>query len=301
MTIQVPSISGICAVILWSTCVPIARIVTEHLGSLMAGALIQFVGGIFGIVYFISQRNLLLRFKSQSTKFILWCGVTFSLYFLFLYLAIGLAESREQLIEIGLIQYLWPTFTLLFSLVLLPKKASPLLIIGMLLALSGGYIAITSGAVFSLDAIVVNFQNSPYPYVFAFIAAVFWALYSNLNTLLTAEDGLGVFAFFMLFTGLLLFGSGIFLGEEFILSKVPYFELFYLGTVSTLGYALWEYGMKKGDVTLITVFSYFAPLLYALFGMWYLGVEMEGYIILSCILLIAGAFLSKISITDKNS
>ena len=80
-----------------------------------------------------------------APRVIFGCGSLFVLYMLALYLALGLAAGRRQVLEIGLMNYLWPAFTLLLAPVVLKKKAGLILIPGTLLALAGVFLVLTSG------------------------------------------------------------------------------------------------------------------------------------------------------------
>ena len=70
----------------------------------------------------------------------------FIFYTAAIYLAVGLAKDREQLLEIALVNYLWPALTVLFSLPLLKKRASLWLVPGTALALTGVFLVMTQGA-----------------------------------------------------------------------------------------------------------------------------------------------------------
>ena len=99
---------------------------------------------------------------------------------LLVYLAIGWAENRQQVLEVGLVNYLWPALTLVLSLVLLGTKASWVLLPGTLLALAGVFVVVTHGAPVSWQSLFRNLASTPGAYSLALAAAVSWAMYSNL-------------------------------------------------------------------------------------------------------------------------
>jgi hypothetical protein len=60
-------------------------------------------------------------------SYLVGCGLLFVTYTVLLFLAIGLARGRQQVLEVGLLNYLWPALTILLSVVLLNKRARLLL------------------------------------------------------------------------------------------------------------------------------------------------------------------------------
>jgi drug/metabolite transporter (DMT)-like permease len=59
---------------------------------------------------------------------------------------VGLAKSREQVLEIALVNYLWPALTILLSLPLLKQRARLWLLPGTELALTGIFQVMPHGA-----------------------------------------------------------------------------------------------------------------------------------------------------------
>ena len=55
-------------------------------------------------------------------KYLIGCDAPFLSYMIALFLAIGLATDHQQALEVGLLNYLWPTLTILLSLLILKRK-----------------------------------------------------------------------------------------------------------------------------------------------------------------------------------
>ena len=116
--------------------------------------------------------------RTLPLRYVAGCGVLFVAYSLLLFLALGLAKSRKQVLEVGLLNYLWPALTILLSVVLLKKRASRLLFPATLLALSGVFLVLTQGAQVSWQSFARNLAGNPIAYSLGLGAAVSWAFYS---------------------------------------------------------------------------------------------------------------------------
>jgi drug/metabolite transporter (DMT)-like permease len=117
-----------------------------------------------------------------------------------LYVAIGLASSRQQVLEVALINYLWPALTLVFAVPILRKKARAWLFVGIFIGFTGILFSMLPES-FSWILFADNVKANWLPYLLASVAGVTWALYSNLSRLwgriVRAEESL----FFFLFLG----------------------------------------------------------------------------------------------------
>ena len=178
---QLNTILGFLSIIFWSTTIAFSRSLTEQLGPSTTAAYIFLLSGIIGCVYLRLTGefpNILLRLPA---RYLLGCGSIFILYILCLYMAIDLASNRLQTIVVGLINYLWVGLTLVFSIPILKNKANIFLLPGLLIASAGMYLAITQSNFLSWQSFLTSLSDNTSPYILALIAAVLWALYSNLS------------------------------------------------------------------------------------------------------------------------
>ena len=174
------TLSGLGAIILWSTTVGLARSISEQIGPIAAGASVYITGGVLASSFVIIKKNVFREISSIPRIYFFSCGILFIIYSTALFLALGLAQDRYQTLEIGLINYLWPTLTILLALFLLRRKANLWLIPGTILALIGIFFVIIQGEYFSFTMFIKNIQNNPGAYGFGLVAALSWAMYSNL-------------------------------------------------------------------------------------------------------------------------
>ncbi|GAB2944672.1 aromatic amino acid DMT transporter YddG [Hafnia psychrotolerans] len=254
---------GVIAILLWSMSVALTRSLAESLGPFGAAASIYTVSGI--MVWMASGRPTL---RGQSPAYLLICGSLFVFYMVAFSLAIGLAHSRQQTLELGLINYLWPCLTLMFAVPLLRLKVRWWILPGAVLAFAGVMWAISGGHGVDVHQLMRNVHSNPVAYGLAFGAAVAWALYSNLVRIFS--KGKGVLPLFLLATGAVLWALYFTYSSTRINLTWPAItELLAMGAVTAISYQCWDMAMKKGNATLVTALSYFTPLS-AIFiaGLW---------------------------------
>jgi drug/metabolite transporter (DMT)-like permease len=209
---------------------------------------------------------------------------------------LGLAKNRSQTIEVGLLNYLWPAFTILFSLPILKYKASWWLIPGTLLALFGVFLVLTQGTTVSLGSLLANLLSNPVAYGLGFIAAISWGLYSNLARRWGEPKSSGAVQLFTLATGVAFWVIGFFWPENGVWSTRTVAEVGFLGIATALAYVFWDISMRAGNMVLVAASSYLTPLFSTIVSSLYLGVKPGISLWLGCAILIAGSTLSGFSV-----
>ena len=106
---------GFLAIIFWSMSIPLSRSLTEKLGMFNTAGLACLFGGMLAILYYVvAYRSRFKTLTKSSSRYLLFCGVPIVFYTIFLYAAIGLAATRQHIVEDGLVNYLVPTCNLIF-------------------------------------------------------------------------------------------------------------------------------------------------------------------------------------------
>lgn len=289
------TLAGILAVLFWSSTIAFSRILTESLGIYTTGALIYILGGLLGLAVASRASGGLAHMLGMPIRYLLICGGLFVGYMVFLYLAIGLAHNNAQVIAVGLANYLWPSLILLFSIPMLGKRARIWLLPGIGMALAGTWIATTQSQESLLPGLL---GPAILPVILAASAAVFWGLYSTLARKWASEQGSAV-PLFLLASGLVFLLLRFSSGEPWQWSADLLFPLVYMAIFPAwLGYLLWDIAMQRGDMTLVTAFSYFTPLLSTLISLIILQVAPNPSLGLAALLVTAGAVVSKLSILE---
>ncbi|MFP9530012.1 aromatic amino acid DMT transporter YddG [Pectobacterium brasiliense] len=266
MTPQRATLTGLLAIVLWSTSVGLIRSLTEALGPIGGAAMIYSTSTLCLLAFYGFP-----RIKTLPRVYLFAGGAMFVCYEIFLSLSIGLADSRMQAIEIGMINYLWPSLTVFFSLFINQQKSRFLLWPGLALSL-GGIVWIMKGeSDWTPELLWNNILANPLAYSLAFSAALTWALYCNI-TRRYGQGKSGVSLFFFV-ASLLLWIQYSFSAEGAISLTLPSsLQLLFMGTSTALAYSVWNIGIQHGNLTLLATASYFTPVLSTLLAALWLNI-----------------------------
>ena len=266
MTSQRATLTGLLAIVLWSTSVGLIRSLTEALGPIGGAAMIYSTSTLCLLAFYGFP-----RIKTLPRIYLFAGGAMFVCYEIFLSLSIGLADIRMQAIEIGMINYLWPSLTVFFSLFINQQKSRFLLWPGLALSL-GGIVWIMKGeSDWTPELLWNNILANPLAYSLAFSAALTWALYCNI-TRRYGQGKSGVSLFFFV-ASLLLWIQYAFSTEGAISLTLPSsLQLLFMGTSTALAYSVWNIGIQHGNLTLLATASYFTPVLSTLLAALWLNI-----------------------------
>ncbi|NBM54678.1 aromatic amino acid DMT transporter YddG [Proteus vulgaris] len=251
---------GIVAIFLWSTIVGLIRNISEYFGPVGGAALIYTTGTVF-LILILGVPKLSLFPK----RYLFWGALLFVTYEVCLSLALGFATDRTQAIELGMVNYLWPSFTLALAVIVNKQRFSILLIVGLLCSFSGLVWVVSGDNPLTIEGLWKNIQSNPLSYILAFSGAILWAFYSNLTRLISGGNN-GIVPFFLL-TSLALWGQYLFSTPvEWIINTKSITLLLITGAAIGLANAAWTIGMIRGNVTLLATLSYFTPVISTAFS-----------------------------------
>jgi drug/metabolite transporter (DMT)-like permease len=293
------TLGGLAAILLWSATIALARSVSESLGPLTAAAVVCLVAGAASLGRFACRPQLFRQVMRLPGRYLLGCGTLFAVYMIALFLAVGLAEDRSQVLEVGLVNYLWPALTILLSVAILGKTAGLLLVPGTLLALAGVVLVMTQRASVSWQSLSANVASNPAAYALALAAACSWALYSNLTRRWAGAERVGAVNAFLPATGILLLVLSLSVEKHVAWNGRAVVEAACLGVLTWAAYGFWDLAMRKGDVVLVSACAYATPLLSTLLTCLYLRVSPAGNLWIGCCLIVVGSLLSWVSVADQ--
>jgi len=287
---------GLVAIVLWSGSVALGRSLAEQLGAWRAGALTYLLAGLILLVgrLFLPRRSQ--PPQKRRLRYLFGCGLLFVLYMVSLYLALERAAGRSEAIVVGLLNYLWPALTLLFSLFILGYRSRWGLGPGTLLALAGVYLAMTQGGDRSLSAWIGQFPRHPLVYGLGLLAAVAWALYSTLSRRWGSADAGSAVPYFALASGLVFLLIDLLRPTHRPWQSQVLAEIAVLALATALGYLFWDKAIRVGNLVLVASASYLAPFLSTVVSSFYLHVVPGPRLWLGCLLIIAGSLLSASSV-----
>jgi len=290
--------AGILAILFWSSNVAFSRSVAEQLGVLTSGAIMFLGGGLISLVFKWWHEGNLNFLRRISRRYLFGCGVLFVANVVALQLAIGIASSRTQTLIVGLINYLWPAFSLILAPVILKKRARWFLPLGVALALAGIYLACTHGE-FLKPGEIFSQPVTVAAYGLALIAAMTWGFYSNLSRKWGKDHDGGAIPLFLMVSGAFMGFLRLFRHEVQSLQPAYPLELAYVTLFPIiLAFAFWDIGMRRGRMILLISLSYFIPLFSTLISSIRLGVSPGIGVWLAAVLIMTGAMTCKLAVSE---
>jgi drug/metabolite transporter (DMT)-like permease len=275
---------GLLAIILWSTAAGLIRSVSETFGPLGGAAMIYTVGAMM-LVASLGRPRL----RSISRLYLVLGSTLFVAYEVCLALSLGFAINNTQAIQLGVVNYLWPCLTVLLAIVMNGQRAHWIIVPGTAIALFG-ILWVVSGNGLSMPGIVANVQSNPLSYSLAVACAITFALYCNVTRRYAGGQNL-VVLFFVLTAAVLWLKYA--LSAEVIppLTFRGSLELVLAGAAMAGGYALWNHGILRGNLTLLATASYSAPVLSSAFAAAWLGAQLSGQFWQGAVLVTTGSLI----------
>ena len=244
------SLVGFGAVLLWSL-LALLTVASAPVPPFQLAAMAFATGGAVGLVWLWRQGQGLSLMRALPLRiWALGVGGLFGYHALY-FAALRLAPAAEA----GLIAYLWPLLIVLFSGLLPGERLRPGHLFGALLALAGAALILSGGG--------AGFSSAYLPgYALALACALVWSSYSVLSRLARAVPT-GAIAWFCLASAALsLIAHLAFEQTRWPVGAGGWLAVLGLGLGPVgLAFYLWDYGMKRGDIRLLGVASYAAPLL----------------------------------------
>lgn len=251
---------GIISILLWSTMVGLIRSVSENFGPVGGAALIYTIGSVI-----LMLTMGIPKVKQYPKRYLFWATVLFVSYEICFVLALGLANTRQQAIELGMVNYLWPSFTITLAVFFNRQRFTLLLAIGLVLAFMGLVWVISGDQPLSMDAIFTNIQSNPLCYLLAFIGAIVWSFYSNVTKRISGGHN-GMVLFFIM-TSIGLWGLYLSSGPSpFNINSQSLLLLIIAAIVTGGANALWTFAVIKGNVAFLGTLSYFTPVISTAFA-----------------------------------
>ena len=156
--------------------VGLIRGVSEGLGPVGGAAAIYSLSGLL-LIFTVGFP----RIRQIPKGYLLAGSLLFVSYEICLALSLGYAATHHQAIEVGMVNYLWPSLTILFAILFNGQKTNWLIVPGLLLALVGVCWVLGGDNGLHYDEIINNITTSPLSYFLAYIGAFIWAAYCTVT------------------------------------------------------------------------------------------------------------------------
>lgn len=289
------TLTGCIALLVWATSFPFIRRVAEDIGSLTVAGIEYAVSGLLMLAYTYHSG----RFKNfsflKNKEFYLRVAF-YAAYIALEFIAIGLV-SRDKMPVVTLLNYLWPTMTMLFSVWLLrqPFRAK-FFAIGTIVVLSGLGLEIVGETFFSVVTDTIN-ATTAIAYCCMFVGAACWGLYSTVSRKWGALAGeSAALPLIMLTTAAVVFAlRGVF-HETGHMTSGAWLPLIYLCLMPLVANICWDIGVRRGNIMMLSLLGDGIPWLSLFILHLYLDVEIGLRSIISAILIVTGALISRYSL-----
>lgn len=283
---QAATLIGLVAVLLWSSIVGLIRSVSQALGATGGAAMIYSLASLL-LLATVGLPSL----RAMPRPYLAWGSGLFVAYELCLALSIGYAGSGRQAIEVGMVNYLWPTFTLLAAIAFNGQRASWLVLPGLLVALAGVAVVLGGEQGLELAGMAANIRGNPLSYGLALAGAIIWAAYCSVTARM-AKGANAITLFFMLvalalWIKYLAFDDG----RSMQWSWRAALDLALAAGAMGLGYAAWNVGILHGHVNILAGASYFTPVFSAALAALLLGVPLPASFWAGAFMVCGGAIL----------
>lgn len=281
MTRRTATLTGFGAVILWSL-LALLTVRTAPVPPLLLNALTFAIGGAVGLVWVMSTGGLAQLARVPLRVYAFGTAGLFG-YHLLYFSALRLAPPAEA----GLIAYLWPLLIVLFSGLLPGERLLPGHILGALVAFAGAALIVTSGASAATGT------NPALGFALAFLCALTWAAYSVISRRLGDVPTASVTVFCLATAALSAVAHLALEDTVWPATGAGWLAVAALGLGPVgLAFFIWDLGVKKGDIQLLGVASYAAPLLSTL-ALVVAGVAQPSWLLgLAALLITGGAALA---------
>ena len=266
-TVAGATLIGLIAPVMWSASVSLIRTIAENFGIAQGQFLLYIVAAtalffIVGVPKFdrIPWQYKTIGLATANLSSICFC---LSLYF---------SDGGTQTMEVGMVNYLWPTITIVFAILFNGQKARWWIAPGAVLSFCGIYWILGNGQV-AIDSFVEHIKLNPVSYILALGSALTWSAFSSMTRAWSKGENLSTVVFFF---DILIFGSFWAMG----VGGSPEITLFGVlnvvlgGLAMGFAYAAWTHGMSYGNITVLAIASYFTPVLSCLFASVWIGAEL---------------------------
>ncbi len=281
MSHRTATLTGFGAVVLWSL-LALLTVRTAPVPPLLLNALTFAIGGGVGLVWVMATGGLAQLARVPIGVYVFGTVGLFG-YHLLYFTALRLAPPAEA----GLIAYLWPLLIVLFSGLLPGERLTSAHVGGAILAFAGAAMIVAAGAGTATG------PNAPLGFALAFLCALTWATYSVISRRFGDVPTASV-TVFCLATAILSALAHMAIEETvWPASATGWAATVALGLGPVgLAFFLWDVGMKKGDIQLLGVASYAAPLLSTAALIMGGAARPSWTLLLAAVLVTAGATLA---------
>ncbi|SCA57485.1 conserved membrane hypothetical protein [Candidatus Terasakiella magnetica] len=277
------TLTGMSAIVMWSM-LALFTAATQGIPQFQLLALTFSVGGCIGLIFL--SRNGAKGWKKLKQPILSWVigvGGLFGYHFFYF-----TALSHAPVVDASLIAYLWPLLIVLFSAFLPGESLRWYHVVGAITGLCGASILVLQKGEFTFSA------EYSFGYLAAVVCALVWSIYSVLNRTQGSVPTEAV-AGFCILTAILAFFSHLMFEQWVMPQTSQWIAIIALG-IGPVGAAFytWDFGTKHGNIKMLGVLSYSAPLLSTLLLVISGQATASWNLAIACILITGGAIIASL-------
>jgi len=269
---------GFMAVLLWAL-LAVLTVYTAPVPPLQLNAICFGIGGVIGLIWVAATGAFAVLRQVSWKVYAFGTAGLFGYHFLY-FSALRAAPAAEA----GLIAYLWPLLIVLFSGLLPGEQLRAGHVIGAVISFAGAALIVLGGA---------EGFNPAYAggYALALGCALTWSGYSVISRRLGAIPTATVAVFCVATAALSLAAHLVTETTVWPATAGGWVALLALGAGPVgLAFYVWDIGVKRGDIQLLGVTSYAAPVLSTLV-LILAGIARPGWVLIGAAALVAGGAL----------
>ncbi len=274
---------GATAVLMWGT-LALLTTMTGDIPPFQLAAMSFGVASVFVAAKWIVRGDAVgVYLRRAPSVWLLGVGGLFGYHFFYF-----MALKNAPPVEAGLIAYLWPLLIVLGSALLPGERLRWWHVAGAVLGLAGAALLITGG-----DGFDGFDKRYAFGYAMAGVCALTWSSYSVLNRRHAGVPTDTVGGFCIVTTVLAAICHLIFEDTLWPASAVEWGGVIGLG-LGPVGAAFftWDYGTKHGDIQVLGVLAYAAPLISTVLLILFGKGEATWAVFAGCALIIGGAVMA---------
>lgn len=243
------------------------------------------------VLVIIYAKDIRVKIKSLNLKTaLLMIGVGclgISLYNIFIQMGIARLPAQQAFV----INYLWPSFIVIFSAPILKEKITPRKLIAIFIAFLGVAIIASDGNLLALSDVI---GSDKVGVISCLVAAICYGLYTPLNKKQTYDKDMALvlsYAFAVVVAGVISFSEGSFIKpSSFQLVGIIIFGV----CANALAYVFWVKAMEIGSTAILSNLVYLTPVVSLVATHFVLGEEITRFSIIGLALILVGALIQSL-------
>jgi drug/metabolite transporter (DMT)-like permease len=285
MSPRTATLFGLSAIIMWSL-LAVLTVATGKIPAFQLAAMTFAIGALVAFASFLFRPSAFAALKQPLVAWVVGVGGLFGYHALY-FAALRLAPPAEA----SLVAYLWPLLIVLMSAALPGERLGARHVLGALIGF-GGAAVLFWGKVGAAGAPALS-ANAELGYLLALGCAFVWSSYSVLSRFLKRAPTESVAGFCLVTAALAGLCHAACETTAFPTNFTQAAAIVGLGLGPVgLAFYVWDYGVKNGDIRLLGVAAYAAPVLSTLILVAAGFAPAMPSLALACALIVGGAVVA---------